>query len=154
VRLFRHFLRAGHEHDGRFGRDGTGRGTGCPVRWYDRGRACRARGCRSSRCPLRTPSPATIKKPTQPYWELYDLRRAPHETEDVVADPKYAETLQGLKRQLAELQRQLGDKPVDAGHDGQAERLIRLRFLLTEARRYGAESKLPSRFQASLWLRA
>lgn len=50
-----------------------------------------------------------IDSPTDPYWELYDLRTDPQEMSNVIADPAYADTLANLKQQLSELQKQVGD---------------------------------------------
>jgi arylsulfatase A-like enzyme len=42
-------------------------------------------------------------------WELYDLRRDPHELKNVYADPAYAETVKGLKEEMYRLKRELRD---------------------------------------------
>ena len=47
--------------------------------------------------------------PTEPYWELYDLRNDPHEMSNVVEDPAYADTLADLKRRLKALRQKVGD---------------------------------------------
>jgi N-acetylglucosamine-6-sulfatase len=46
---------------------------------------------------------------TPPYWELYDLRRDPHETRNVHDDPTYAETARRLREELTDLKQELGD---------------------------------------------
>lgn len=50
-----------------------------------------------------------VATPTDPYWELYDLRTDPQEMKNVIDDPTYADTLANLKQQLTELQKQVGD---------------------------------------------
>ena len=42
-------------------------------------------------------------------WEMYDLKRDPHEMRSVYDDPAYAEVRRGLHAQLEELQRECGD---------------------------------------------
>ena len=42
-------------------------------------------------------------------WELYDLRKDPHEMRNVYADPAYAATVGELKAQLVRLKAQFGD---------------------------------------------
>ena len=54
-------------------------------------------------------APGAVKKPTEPYWELYDLKADPKEMHNVVDDPRYASTLNALKKQLLELQQRVGD---------------------------------------------
>ena len=49
------------------------------------------------------------KTPTTPGWELYDLRKDPHELRNVYADPAYAGTVQRLKQELLRLKQQVGD---------------------------------------------
>lgn len=46
---------------------------------------------------------------TPPGWEMYDLKRDPHENQNVANDPLYAETLSELKQQLFDMKRELGD---------------------------------------------
>ncbi len=48
-------------------------------------------------------------------WELYDLAADPHEMNNVYDDPRYAEVVQRLKRELVRLQKELGDDPNDLG---------------------------------------
>jgi arylsulfatase A-like enzyme len=50
-----------------------------------------------------------VKKPTRPYWELYDLRKDPHEMNNVYGDPAYAKVTAELKAELLRLKKQLGD---------------------------------------------
>lgn len=54
-------------------------------------------------------APGARKKPTQPFWELYDLRKDPHEMNNVIADPDYTEIVKQLKKQLMELKEKVGD---------------------------------------------
>jgi arylsulfatase A-like enzyme len=46
---------------------------------------------------------------TTAYWELYDLKKDPHEMNNVVDQPDYSETLATLRKQLIELQAQVDD---------------------------------------------
>ena len=50
-----------------------------------------------------------VDKPTKPYWELNDLSHDPHEMNNIVGDPTYAETLRRLKDQLAKFKVKIGD---------------------------------------------
>ncbi len=50
-----------------------------------------------------------MPEPTEPYWELYDLRKDPEEMNNVIDDPAYADVLPELKQQLATLKEQVGD---------------------------------------------
>jgi len=52
-------------------------------------------------------------EPTEPYWELYDLRADSTEMTNVIDDPAYAQTVQQLKVRLVDLQQSVGDKAVD-----------------------------------------
>jgi len=54
-------------------------------------------------------APGARKEPTEPFWELYDLRKDPHEMNNVIAEPRYADALRQLKQQLAVLKRRVGD---------------------------------------------
>ena len=54
-------------------------------------------------------APGAVKSPTQPHWELYDLKDDPKEMNNVVGLSEYEETLGQLKEQLFALQRQVGD---------------------------------------------
>ena len=47
--------------------------------------------------------------PTDPGFELYDLKKDPLETTNVYGDPAYAETVKELKRQLLDLKELYGD---------------------------------------------
>jgi len=47
--------------------------------------------------------------PTEPYWELYDLRKDPYEMNNVHGDPAYAAVQKELKAELLRLKKQLGD---------------------------------------------
>jgi arylsulfatase A-like enzyme len=42
-------------------------------------------------------------------WELYDLKKDPHELRNVYNDPAYAEAVKELKAELRKLQKQYGD---------------------------------------------
>lgn len=46
-------------------------------------------------------------KPDVDDWELYDLQANPSETRNFIADPAYAATVAGLRRELARLRREL-----------------------------------------------
>ena len=46
---------------------------------------------------------------TQPHWELYDLVKDPHEQNNVVEEPIYAEVVRKLKTQLLDLKQRVGD---------------------------------------------
>jgi len=48
-------------------------------------------------------------QPTQPGWELYDLREDPHELHNVYGVPAYATITERLKAKLLELKKQVGD---------------------------------------------
>ena len=50
-----------------------------------------------------------LKTPTQPGWELYDLRNDPHEMTNVYEDPAYATVVRDLKQQLLILKKEVGD---------------------------------------------
>ncbi len=50
-----------------------------------------------------------VKQSTPPHWELYDLRKDPHEMQNVYDDPAYAETVNRLKKELAQLKKRVGD---------------------------------------------
>jgi len=54
-------------------------------------------------------APGAMPKATAPYWELYDLKNDPHETNNVYGDPRYLAVQTSLKAQLLELKRALGD---------------------------------------------
>lgn len=47
-------------------------------------------------------------------WELYDLEKDPHELENVYEDPKYAEVVTELKRELTRLKDLYGDATPEA----------------------------------------
>jgi arylsulfatase A-like enzyme len=50
-----------------------------------------------------------VARPTEPYWELYDLRQDPHEMTNVIDKPQYAENLTQLRQELDQLIVQVGD---------------------------------------------
>jgi arylsulfatase A-like enzyme len=47
--------------------------------------------------------------PTQPGWELYDLKKDPHEMNSVYDNPEYATVVKRLKAELIRLRRELGE---------------------------------------------
>lgn len=47
--------------------------------------------------------------PSEPGWELYDLKRDPAEINNVYNDPEYSEIVNRLKRRLSELRSQYGE---------------------------------------------
>lgn len=50
-----------------------------------------------------------VNQPTQPGWELYDLRKDPHEMRNVYADPAYREIVRDLKARLLAIKQEVGD---------------------------------------------
>ncbi len=54
-------------------------------------------------------APGARPTPTEPHWELYDLQKDPHEMQNVIDDPKYAETANRLRNELAALKQKIGD---------------------------------------------
>ena len=58
---------------------------------------------------------------TPPGWELYDLRRDPHELNNVYGLPAYAEVRDRLKARFAQLRRDIGD---DGSHFPLVERVV------------------------------
>lgn len=54
-------------------------------------------------------APGAVAEPTEPYWELYDLQKDPHEMHNVYADPAYGEVLANLKQRLDEVKTEVGD---------------------------------------------
>ena len=54
-------------------------------------------------------APGALEEPTQPGWELYDLRRDPHELRNVYADPRYADVVLRLKKELLIEKERIGD---------------------------------------------
>ena len=51
----------------------------------------------------------TIKTPTEPEWELFDLEKDPHEMRSVYADPAYVQAVKDLKAELLRLKAAAGD---------------------------------------------
>ena len=47
--------------------------------------------------------------PTEPYWELYDLKNDPKEMDNVYEDPKYIDIVKQLKAELLRLKEDVGD---------------------------------------------
>jgi arylsulfatase A-like enzyme len=50
-----------------------------------------------------------VKTTTTPGWELYDLKKDPHEMNNVYDDPAYADIVKKLKSELSELKNDIGD---------------------------------------------
>ena len=50
---------------------------------------------------------------TPPAWELYDLKKDPHEMVNIYGDPKAAKVVSDLKNQLAERRKEIGDDGAD-----------------------------------------
>lgn len=50
-----------------------------------------------------------LPEPTMPGWELYDLRKDPHEMNNVYTDPAYASVVKELKAELLKLKKDNGD---------------------------------------------
>ena len=50
-----------------------------------------------------------LPTPTEPYWELYDLRADPGEMRNVIAEPRYASTARDLRGRLNALRERVGD---------------------------------------------
>lgn len=54
----------------------------------------------------------SIDKPFQPVWELYDLKKDPLEMKNEYNNPEYKKIVFQLKKELASLQKECGDQPV------------------------------------------
>jgi arylsulfatase A-like enzyme len=54
-------------------------------------------------------APGALKTPTQPGWELYDLRKDPSETNNVYGQRQYADIARELKTKLLTVKQQIGD---------------------------------------------
>jgi N-acetylglucosamine-6-sulfatase len=54
-------------------------------------------------------APGALKKPTDPWFELYDSDRDPHEMNNVVDDPTYGEVLATMKAALLKEEERIGD---------------------------------------------
>jgi arylsulfatase A-like enzyme len=52
----------------------------------------------------------TIDETYEPEWELFDLRKDPHELNNVYSDPAYAATVETLKDEMHRLQEEVGDE--------------------------------------------
>ncbi len=55
-------------------------------------------------------APGAVDKPTDPYWELYDLRSDPEEMNNLIRDASLAPQVAALKSQLDDLMAEVGDK--------------------------------------------
>ena len=53
-----------------------------------------------------------LPKRTQPGWELYDLRKDPHEMQNVYREPQYRDVVTRLKAELLRLKAEIGDTDV------------------------------------------
>ena len=53
---------------------------------------------------------------TPPAWELYDLKKDPHEMNNVYRDENYAEIVADLKNQLLEMRENLNETDQDYPH--------------------------------------
>ena len=49
--------------------------------------------------------------PTEPDWELFDMRRDPREMKNLYRDPAHAATVKKLKAELERVQKEAGDQP-------------------------------------------
>jgi arylsulfatase A-like enzyme len=58
---------------------------------------------------LKLDAPGAKAPPTQPGWELYDLRKDPHEMNNVYDDPAYAQVVKDMKAELLRLKKETGD---------------------------------------------
>jgi arylsulfatase A-like enzyme len=47
--------------------------------------------------------------PTEPYWELYDLKNDPKEMNNLYENPKYTDIIKQLKEELLKLKEDVGD---------------------------------------------
>ena len=54
--------------------------------------------------------PGAIDETYEPEWELFDLEKDPRELNSVVDDPKYADIVKNLKKELHRLQAEAGDE--------------------------------------------
>ena len=54
-------------------------------------------------------APGAKPQATQPGWELYDMRKDPHEMVNVYDDPAYADHVRRLKSELLSLKHDIGD---------------------------------------------
>jgi hypothetical protein len=53
--------------------------------------------------------PGTHKQNTEPAWEFYDLQSDPKENQNAYSNPKYAEVISKLKKELIASRKQVGD---------------------------------------------
>ena len=51
----------------------------------------------------------SVKKPTEPEWELFDRQKDPEQVRNVYNDPEYADIVRELKAELRRLKKQVGD---------------------------------------------
>jgi arylsulfatase A-like enzyme len=61
--------------------------------------------------PLGTVGANETRPPLEPFWELYDLKKDPHELKNVYNDPKNARLFATLKTELNRLQKKFNDQP-------------------------------------------
>ncbi|WP_168566486.1 sulfatase family protein [Crateriforma spongiae] len=55
-------------------------------------------------------APGALDKPTDPYWEYYDLSEDPEEMNNLIEDPAYADEIKQMKTMLEEKMAEVGDK--------------------------------------------
>ena len=55
-------------------------------------------------------APGAKKRATKPYWELYDLRKDPHEMNNVIDNPRYTDAVRRLKADLQKLKAKVNDR--------------------------------------------
>ena len=73
---------------------------------------------------------------TPPGWELYDLINDPHETTNLIGNPKHRSVEKQLKEQLAKLRNEVGD---DGHHYPECEKVIQEFWESSEKNRKKAE---------------
>ena len=54
-------------------------------------------------------APGAKKEPTEPFWEMYDLGKDPHEMNNVIDDPSYAALRKSMVTLLEATKAELGD---------------------------------------------
>lgn len=58
---------------------------------------------------LKLDTAGTNAKPTDPYWEFYDLQKDPNEMNNRINDPDYSDVITGLRDRLKQMRNELGD---------------------------------------------